>query len=72
MLLKWILLPVLTGEKHCWLIAVLPRPLAGGKAIILGRVFNDGRNFYIFNYATFSLQTQISGSVLLLKTHFRA
>ena len=53
-------MPVLAGEKHCWLIAVLPRPLAGGKAIILGRVFNDGRNFYIFNYATFSLQTQSS------------
>ena len=41
-------------------MAVVPRPLAGGKAIILGRVFNDGRNFYIFNYATSSLQTQIS------------
>ena len=53
-------LPVLAGEEYCWLIAVLPRPLAGGKAIILGRVFNDGRNFSIFNYATFSLQTQIS------------
>ena len=53
-------LPVLAGKEYCWLIAVLPRPLAGGKAIILGRVFNDGRNFSIFNYATFSLQTQIS------------
>ena len=41
-------------------MAVVPRPLAGGKAIILGRVFNDGRNFYIFNYATYSLQTQSS------------
>ena len=65
-------LPVLAVEKYCWLIAVVPRPLAGGKAIILGRVFNDGRNFYIFNYATYSLQTQISGSVLLLQTHFGA
>ena len=55
--------PVLAGKEYCWLIAVLPpvlSPLAGGKAIILGRVFNDGRNFSIFNYATFSLQTQIS------------
>ena len=51
-------LPVLAVEKYCWLMAVVPRPLAGGKAIILGRVFNDGRNFYIFNYSTFSLQTQ--------------
>ena len=55
-------LPVLAVEKYCWLMAVamLPRPLAGGKAIIVRRVFNDGRNFYIFNYATSSLQTQSS------------
>ena len=54
-------------------------PLAGGKAIILGRVFNDGRNFSIFNYATFSLQTQISllqvevfyYSKLTAETYFR-